>query len=228
MHGLSQQDLEIRRRARELTDTLIPYEVEAGLAGGVLPAELTGEVPTTPPSRAASTPPTCPRPWAVGASPPSSRCLCKSRSAASPTVSRGACTPRRNGGSRWRPRSRLERWLRPTVAGHRHECYAITEEFAGTDVSDLATTAQFISSVDGDDYVVNGTKWHVTSYNLADYCFVQAVLTGGTNAGEHVLLVVDLPQPRHRGGPHAGVLPQHRRPPPDRVVHRRAGSPPHS
>ena len=36
-----------------------------------------------------------------------------------------------------------------------------------------------------------------------------------------MLLVVDLPSAGHRGGAHAGVLPQHRRPPPDRVVHRR-------
>ena len=38
-------------------------------------------------------------------------------------------------------------------------------------------------------------KWHVTSYNEADYVFVQAVLEGGDNAGEHVLLVVDKPTP---------------------------------
>ena len=48
---------------------------------------------------------------------------------------------------------------------------------------------------EGDQYVVNGTKWHVTSYNLADYLFVQAVLENGEFAGEHVLLVVDLPWP---------------------------------
>ena len=42
---------------------------------------------------------------------------------------------------------------------------------------------------------MNGVKWHVTSYNLADYCFVQAVLTDGPHEGEHVLLVVDLPTP---------------------------------
>jgi acyl-CoA dehydrogenase len=85
----------------------------------------------------------------------------------------------------------LERWLRPAVRGDRHECYAITEEHAGSDVSDLATTAR----LDGDAYVVNGVKWHVTSYNLADYCFVQAVLADGPHRGEHVLLVVDLPTP---------------------------------
>ncbi len=73
------------------------------------------------------------------------------------------------------------------MRGERHECYAITEEFAGSDVGAIAATAVR----DGDDYVVNGVKWHVTSYNLADYCFVQAKLDGG----EHVLLVVDLPWP---------------------------------
>ena len=158
------------------------------------------------------------RRWAVRASPRCSRCWCRSRSAGSPTGSRGACTRRRSGGSRSRPTSSSSAGCGRRSRGERHECYAITEELAGTDVSDLATTARR----DGDDYVVNGTKWHVTSYNVADYCFVQAVLTDGPNAGEHVLLVVDLPEPGHRGGPHAGVLPQHRRPPPDRVLHRRA------
>ena len=76
-------------------------------------------------------------------------------------------------------------------AGREARGYAITEEFAGSDVSALETTARR----DGDEYVVNGVKWHVTSYNLADYLFVQAVLTGGQHEGEHVLLVVDLPWP---------------------------------
>ncbi|HCA52100.1 MAG TPA: butyryl-CoA dehydrogenase, partial [Mycobacterium sp.] len=65
------------------------------------------------------------------------------------------------------------------------------EEFAGSDVSALETTAHR----DGDDYIINGVKWHVTSYNLADYVFVQARLVGGDHDGDHVLLVVDLPTP---------------------------------
>ena len=69
----------------------------------------------------------------------------------------------------------------------KHEAYAITEEFAGSDVSALVATARR----DGDEYVINGTKWHVTSFNLADYVFVEAVLPDG----DHVLLVVDLPWP---------------------------------
>jgi acyl-CoA dehydrogenase len=84
-----------------------------------------------------------------------------------------------------------DRWLIPTAKGQRVECYAITEELAGSDPSDLRATAVR----DGDDYVVNGTKWHVTSYNDADYVFVQAVLTVGDHVGEHVLLVVDKPTP---------------------------------
>jgi alkylation response protein AidB-like acyl-CoA dehydrogenase len=81
-----------------------------------------------------------------------------------------------------------EKWLTPAVRGEKHEAYAITEEFAGSDVSELRTTARR----DGDEYVVNGVKWHVTSFNLAEYLFVQAVLE---STGEHVLLVMDLPWP---------------------------------
>ena len=77
------------------------------------------------------------------------------------------------------------------MRGEKHEAYAITEEFAGSDVSALETTARR----EGDEYVINGVKWHVTSFNLADYVFVQAVLTDGPHAGDHVLLVVDLPWP---------------------------------
>jgi acyl-CoA dehydrogenase len=82
-----------------------------------------------------------------------------------------------------------ERWLLPTVRGEMAECYAITEEFAGSDVSELAATARR----DGDDYVLKGEKWHVTSYNDAAYVFFQGVLTDGPNAGQHAMFVVDIP-----------------------------------
>ena len=84
-----------------------------------------------------------------------------------------------------------ERWLLPTVRGELTECYAITEEYAGSDVAELRATARR----EGDEYVLDGEKWHVTSYTEADYVFVQAVLVGGKHEGEHVLLVVDRPTP---------------------------------
>jgi alkylation response protein AidB-like acyl-CoA dehydrogenase len=71
------------------------------------------------------------------------------------------------------------------------ECYAITEEGAGSDVDAIASTARR----EGDEYVLNGVKWHVTSYNDASYAFFQAKLTAGPHAGEHAMFVVDLPSP---------------------------------
>lgn len=85
----------------------------------------------------------------------------------------------------------MEKWIRPTVDGEIHECYAITEEGAGSDVDGIAATARR----DGDEYVLNGEKWHVTSANLAAYVFFQAKLTEGPNAGRHVLFFVDMATP---------------------------------
>jgi alkylation response protein AidB-like acyl-CoA dehydrogenase len=84
-----------------------------------------------------------------------------------------------------------ERWLLPAVRGEAHECYAITEEHAGSDVSAIRATARR----DGDGYVLDGEKWHVTSYNEASYLLFQAVLTEGAHAGDQALFVVDLPTP---------------------------------
>ncbi len=81
----------------------------------------------------------------------------------------------------------LDTWILPSVRGTRHECYAITEEGAGSDVDAIASTA----ARDGDDYVLNGVKWHVTSYNFSDYLFFQGKLA----SGEHALFFVDLDTP---------------------------------
>ena len=81
----------------------------------------------------------------------------------------------------------LERWIVPTIHGERHECYAITEEGAGSDVDAIEATARR----DGDLYVLNGTKMHVTSFSSADYVFFQAKIDGGPNAGSHAMFFVD-------------------------------------
>jgi alkylation response protein AidB-like acyl-CoA dehydrogenase len=85
----------------------------------------------------------------------------------------------------------IQTWIRPTVAGDIHECYAITEEGAGSDVDGIEATAHR----DGEEYVLNGVKWHVTSANLASYVFFQAKLAEGPNAGRHVLFFVDMDTP---------------------------------
>jgi alkylation response protein AidB-like acyl-CoA dehydrogenase len=80
-----------------------------------------------------------------------------------------------------------ETYLIPTIEGRRDGCYAITEEYAGSDVSDLKATA----TRQGDEYVLNGEKWHVTSFNKADHVFFQGVLTEGEYAGRQAMFVVD-------------------------------------
>ncbi len=85
----------------------------------------------------------------------------------------------------------LDRWIVPTVRGERHECYAITEEGAGSDVDAIAATARR----DGDDYVLHGTKMHVTSFNTADYCFFQGKIADGPSAGAHAMFFVDKDTP---------------------------------
>lgn len=66
----------------------------------------------------------------------------------------------------------IERYVMPMTRGERKDCYAITEEGPGSDLSALEATA----GLDGDEYVLNGEKWFVTSGNLADFIFFQARL----------------------------------------------------
>ena len=70
-----------------------------------------------------------------------------------------------------------ERWLRPQVEGRTRSCFAMTEpEGAGADPAMLATTA----TRDGDDYVINGTKWFITGADGADYAIVMARMEDGS------------------------------------------------
>ena len=66
----------------------------------------------------------------------------------------------------------LERFILPMMRGERKDCYAITESGPGSDVSGLEATAVR----DGDEYVLNGEKWYVTSGNIADFFWFQARL----------------------------------------------------
>ena len=81
--------------------------------------------------------------------------------------------------------------MKPTILGERHECYAVTEEHAGSDTDAIRATARR----DGDGYVLNGEKWHVTSFNVADHIFFQAKLTEGSHAGSLALFIVDVDTP---------------------------------
>jgi alkylation response protein AidB-like acyl-CoA dehydrogenase len=80
----------------------------------------------------------------------------------------------------------LQRYVLPLANGTRKECYAITERESGSDMV-IETTAER----DGDSYVINGEKWFVTTFNIADFMFLQARLKGGPHDGADALLLVD-------------------------------------
>ncbi len=190
MYGLSTEDVTWQQRARALADELIPYEVQAELAGGVLPADVradhhrraldAGLVATNMPTELGG----------HGCSMVQQVLVQEQAGRVTNALAWVMATPP----AWWAEVAtdlQRERWLLPTVRGEQAECYAITEEGAGSDVGELAATARW----DGDAYVLTGEKWHVTSYNEASYAFVQAVLTEGEHAGAHAMFVVDLPSP---------------------------------
>ncbi|MFE7545127.1 acyl-CoA dehydrogenase family protein [Streptomyces platensis] len=78
----------------------------------------------------------------------------------------------------WRPANALrfctpaqrERYLEPVIRGERRDCYAVTEPGAGSDPQNLATTA----SRTADGWALNGEKWFVTVGDHADFMIVLA------------------------------------------------------
>ena len=84
----------------------------------------------------------------------------------------------------------VERYVRPACAGERFDCYAVTEEGAGSDASKMTTTAVR----EGDSWRLNGVKWHVTSGDLADFALVQAATDPAIGDG-NTLFLVDLNLP---------------------------------
>ncbi|MDX1500665.1 MAG: acyl-CoA dehydrogenase family protein [Woeseiaceae bacterium] len=82
----------------------------------------------------------------------------------------------------------IERYVLPLMRGERKDCYAITEAGPGSDVGGIEATA----SRDGDEYVLDGEKWYVTSGNLADFFWFQARLP---DEDDEALFLVDADTP---------------------------------
>jgi len=207
MYGLSAADSDIQARARAFADELIPFEVRAELDGG-LPDDVAaahkkraielGLFATNMPRELGG----------IGASTLQQVLVQEQVGRVTNALGWVAATP-----PSWFPPvatdDQVERYLRPTVQGEREECYAITEASAGSDVDAIEATAYR----DGDEWLLNGVKWHVTSYNSADYCFFQAKKInfphpersrGSSHQpdaapsdapAEHLLFLVDLPTP---------------------------------
>jgi butyryl-CoA dehydrogenase len=64
-----------------------------------------------------------------------------------------------------------QQWLRPLAQGEMLGAFALTEPHTGSDAAALRTTA----TLDGGDYIINGTKQFITSGKHADVAIVFAV-----------------------------------------------------
>jgi len=190
MYRLSDEDLETQARARSFADELIPYEVTAELSDGMLPDDLAAKHAARARElglHAAN----MPKELGGGGATSLQQVLIQEQVGRVTNALAWSCgTP-----PSWLPAVatpyQLDRYVIPAIRGEAEECYAITEEGAGSDVDAIVATAR----KDGDEYVLNGEKWHVTSYNSATFAFFQGKLLGGPHDGEHAMFLVDLPSP---------------------------------
>lgn len=86
---------------------------------------------------------------------------------------------------KWGSPALQERIVPDVIAGKKVSALAITEPSGGSDVASIKTKAV----LDGNEYIVNGSKTFITSGHTADY-FTTAVRTGGDGyAGISLLLI---------------------------------------
>jgi acyl-CoA dehydrogenase len=65
----------------------------------------------------------------------------------------------------------VETYLLPTIRGERHDCLAMSEPGAGSDVRSMTTNARR----DGEDWVINGNKHFISHADMADFVVLFAV-----------------------------------------------------
>jgi acyl-CoA dehydrogenase len=88
-----------------------------------------------------------------------------------------------------------ERYLLPAIRGERHDCVAMTEPEAGSNVRSMTTAA----TRDGDHYIINGTKHFISHADVADFVILFAVTgteersTGARNLISALLVDSDTP-----------------------------------
>ncbi len=75
----------------------------------------------------------------------------------------------------------VEEYLLPSIRGERHDCLAMTEPGAGSDVQSMTTRADR----DGSDFVINGTKHFISHADRSDFVILFAV-TGSNETSRGV------------------------------------------
>jgi len=98
---------------------------------------------------------------------------------------------------KYAPKHVRDRWLESTLGGRTFGSFAITEPGAGTDVRAMTTQA----TLDGDRYILNGTKCWVGFAPVADFAVVLAKVGSTERDAPMVALVVDMSSPGASGRP---------------------------
>lgn len=78
-----------------------------------------------------------------------------------------------------------QKYLRPMAQGEKIGAYGLTEPSSGSDAGGMQTTAK----LDGDDYVLNGSKIFITNGGIADIYVVFAVTDSKSKKGMSAFIV---------------------------------------
>lgn len=90
-----------------------------------------------------------------------------------------------------------QKWLRPLVDGSKTGCYGLTEPNAGSDAAGQQTKAV----LDGDEYVINGTKIFTTNSGFADTFIIFAMTDKSQGTRGISCFVIDRNTPGLTVGP---------------------------
>ncbi len=79
-------------------------------------------------------------------------------------------------------------YLAPAIAGDMVGCIGVSETGGGSDVAALKTSAR----VEGDDYVINGSKMWITNATQADWCCLLANTSDGPVHSNKSMIIVPM------------------------------------
>ena len=183
--GLTEEELDVRRRARALADAFEPFELQQELEGE-LPATVVDELLAQVPAaglQAAN----MPAEWG-GADLTVVEQVLAEEQLGRLTNNLWALVWRPANGLRYCSPAQRERFALPAIRGERGGVYAITEPGAGSDVRGIQTTAEATS----DGWVINGEKWWASVKPRDDFMLLLAAVLP---ARQLTLFLIDLDTP---------------------------------